>query len=277
MPELEQLGKDLAAVDALIVDLIKRRMDIADLVGLHKARTKQAMYRAEIEDQRLDAIGQHAKRIGLNPHLARSILYFLIGESCKLQAIQLQSAPQPDLEILGGEARKQFLKSNLLDLTQLAAEDYDAKYTEGHLATKAYLNFESDWIAKNIAKLKNRAKALDLGCGTGSVSLALASQFESVIGYDLSQHMLSRAGLKKDKSAAKNVSFECIDMEEDEFSLADNSVSFAVMNLGTASDVFDIAVASARSNAFLSQADVFFCPSITLTRSCTNADFFHGR
>ncbi len=51
----------------MIVDLIHRRMDIARLVGFEKMRTKQPMFRAEIEDQRLEEIAEYARSVGVNP------------------------------------------------------------------------------------------------------------------------------------------------------------------------------------------------------------------
>ena len=48
-----------------------------------------------------------------------------------------------------------------------------------------------------------RGSALDLGCGPGRITHALASEFEQVIGYDISATMLDMAA----KDAAENESF----------------------------------------------------------------------
>ncbi|HUC63014.1 MAG TPA: methyltransferase domain-containing protein [Alphaproteobacteria bacterium] len=243
MPDLERLARDLDVVDALIMDLIKRRMDIASLVGAYKMANNEKMFRPDVEDARLAAVDDHARRIGLNPNLARAILYDLIGESCKLQAVQLQSERRPDLERLEGEARRRELKENLLRLTAAIAEKYDASYTERHLATESYRRFEDDLLAAEISKLEPKALALDLGCATGAVAFRLARDFERVKGFDLSPDMLKVAERKRQampRASGSRVSFERVDLVEDAFPVEDGSVSLAVMNLGTASDVMDI-------------------------------------
>ena len=53
---------------------------------------------------------------------------------------------------------------------------------------------------------------LDIGCGTGSLSLALANQFKKVVGIDLDKAMLEIA--KKAGIKSSNVEFLPLDMLE---------------------------------------------------------------
>jgi SAM-dependent methyltransferase len=83
---------------------------------------------------------------------------------------------------------------------------------------------------------------LDMGCGTGSLSLELATRhkFEQVRGYDLSEDMISVANRKRKQMGAENVVFERRDIEAGEFPAEAGSVSYVVMNMGTASDMVDL-------------------------------------
>lgn len=263
MPDLKTLGKDFISVDRLIMDLIKRRMDLSQLVVREKLREEIKrtsvgsterenekaergnkyieIYNRDRELERLEGIKEHADRIGLDSDFARAVLYLLFGESIKEQVKFLQSERQPDLEVEDKNRQAQ-LRHNLIDLTKYICEKYDPSYTGNYHATDAYLQFEAELLAADIAKLKNRNVALDLGCGTGSLSLELGSrhEFKQVRGYDLSKDMISVANRKKEDAGAENVIFEERDLEAGEFPLDTNSVSYIVMNVGTASDMVDL-------------------------------------
>jgi SAM-dependent methyltransferase/chorismate mutase len=232
MPDLVQLGEDLRKIDRLIMDLVKRRMDVAHLVAQEKQRTGGVMYRPDIEDQRIAQIGEHAQRIGLNPHMARALLYFLIAESCKEQTILLESqagrANAPEAERL---------KANLLALTQQVAPGYDARDGQSKFASQAFASYELDLIRHESAALSARGLALDLGCATGRIALELAGSFAQAAGYDLSPHMVEAARANARASGATNVAFAQLDLDAQDLPHADSSASFVVMNLGTASDV----------------------------------------
>jgi SAM-dependent methyltransferase/chorismate mutase len=263
MPDLKTLGEDFVAVDRLIMDLIKRRMDLAKLVAREKLRAaiknKAAedergprkaegnskyleIYNSERELERLAGIKEHADRIGLDSDFARAVLYLLFGESIKEQVKLLQDTQQLDLETAEDKDRQAQLRQNLIELTEYICEKYDPGYTEVHHATDAYGKFEAELLAADIAKLERWKLALDLGCGTGSLSLELATRhkFEQVRGYDLSEDMISVANRKKKQMGAENVIFERRDIEAGEFPAETGSVSYVVMNMGTASDMVDL-------------------------------------
>lgn len=234
---LEELGSRLATVDTMIMQLIMRRMELAEQVGKYKRKKGEMIFREDIENRRIEAIKKWAVSHGVSPHFAESILYALISESCKLQMIQLQG------EVLGTDDPQtddqwyEKLKRNLLFLTERWCATYDTDYEESHFATKEYLQYESELIAQEIQQLPDTELMLDLGCATGKMSFQNHAVFTRVIGYDISQHMRARANhLAESKALHSKITFECVDLE-DGIPLTDASVSFVVMNLGTASDV----------------------------------------
>ena len=232
MPDLVQLGEDLRKIDRLIMDLVKRRMDVAQLVAQEKQRTGGVMYRPQIEDQRIAAIGDHARTIGLNPHMARAVLYFLIAESCKEQTILLESQASATQR---PEAER--LKENLLRLTEEVAGRYDERRTASKFASQLYAAYETELIRRDAEAIQDRTLALDLGCATGRIALELAETFEDVAGYDVSEHMVTAARAKADLRDIGNVRFASLDLDAARLPELDESASFVVMNLGTASDV----------------------------------------
>ncbi|MBI5644634.1 chorismate mutase [Candidatus Kaiserbacteria bacterium] len=149
---LEELGKRLKSVDVMMMTLVKRRMELAEQVGLIKRRDGQKIFRADVEDKRINEIKDWARKHGLNPNFAASLLYLLIDESCKQQMIQLQeeslSAVEPGTE----NERYEGLKKNLLLLTERWCLSYDS-YGENEFATKAYLRFEQALINREIEQM----------------------------------------------------------------------------------------------------------------------------
>lgn len=70
---------------------------------------------------------------------------------------------------------------------------------------------------------------VDLGCGTGAIGLALASDVKRVIGRDISQRMLDRARVKADERGLANVDFGYGSLREPNIS-TDASVDIVVSN-----------------------------------------------
>lgn len=235
--DLEELGKRLATVDTMIMVLAAKRMELALHVGRHKRETGEKIFRADIEDRRIERVRAWAKDHGVNPHFAESLLYLLINESCKQQMILLQSeqtGDEPDDE----DERYRLLKNNLLELTAAWAHTYDEQYDSEFFATHAYCEYERDIVMREVRKLARRERAIDLGCATGESTFNLGTIFEHVIGFDISLEMIDVATQKK-TDATQHVIFECVDLEEG-IPCESASVDFVLMNMGTASDVRNI-------------------------------------
>lgn len=255
---LEQLGGRLATLDSLILQLVKRRMNLAEQVGQFKRSSGEAIYRKEVEDRRIQVIRDLATRHGLNPHFAESLLYLLINESCKLQMIQLQDEALNETSITTDEEWYSMLKANLLKLTELWCETYDSDYENGYFATRSYLRYEERLLEQLIVGLEHTDKLADLGCATGRLMFKLHSHFEQATGFDISQHMVSVAHRRADaESLQDKCQFECVDLE-DGIPLPDESVSLAVMNLGTASDVRNIKEVISETWRILKSGGKFF-------------------
>lgn len=69
-------------------------------------------------------------------------------------------------------------------------------------------------IAITKARMNPRDVVLDIGCGTGSLALKLASSAAEVHGLDISEEMLRIARGKAEKQGADNVTFHCGPFDE---------------------------------------------------------------
>ena len=241
--DLKELGGRFATLDRHLVSVIKSRMALAERVAAHKISTREKIVRLGIEEARLIAFQDAARELGMNPHFATALAYTIIGESCKLQIELYQEAEkstavfaEPDDE----NGLRQFYRQNLLELAEHAAQTYDEQYDRAYYATHAYLKYESNMMQQGLSGIPHRGTALDLGCATGRIALSLASEFDRAVGYDISPHMLSVARSKAAQGDVRNVSFEEVDLEQ-ELPLPDASISCVIMNLGTGSDVHNIA------------------------------------
>lgn len=240
---LKELGVRLAKVDILLMSLLKRRMELASQVATFKIKKGLPFIRLKIENQRLAEVRKWARRHKINPHFADAVLYSAIGESCRQQLIQLQKTGRRKLKDPENDSQwYQILKGNLLKLTERWSKSYDKDYNAGYFATHSYLEFENHLLEQEIGQLSERNSMLDLGCATGRVTLRFAGKFKKAIGYDISPHMIQQAKskLRNKKGKLSRVSFKQADLEKG-IPEPDNSVSFVVMNLGTASDVRNIA------------------------------------
>ena len=242
--ELSEIGARLAKVDMLLMSIVKQRMDLALEVERRKSVGKTAeerkIFNFKREEERLMAVGDWAKEHGMNPHFAQTLLYLLIGESCKQQMIQLQNRAGKPTDDSGDESEwSETLCRNLLSLAESYSERYDVEYDKAFFATRAYVEFENNLLQEEIGKLSNHYVLLDLGCATGRLTFQLAERFQWAVGYDISPHMVEKANGKISNSGIRNICFKTADIEKG-IPEPDSSVSLAVMNLGTASDMRDI-------------------------------------
>ena len=83
-----------------------------------------------------------------------------------------------------------------------------------------YNQMHKDFILSCI-KDSNSKKLLDIGCGTGNLSLQLSKSFEKVTSIDLNMEMISKANSKSE--AIKNIHFSCMNMLKIEDVFQENS------------------------------------------------------
>ncbi|HUC02130.1 MAG TPA: methyltransferase domain-containing protein [Candidatus Paceibacterota bacterium] len=236
---LEQLGARLESVDELLLILMAHRMALSLDVGAYKRATDQPIFRREKEGERLLRVQKLAEKIGLNPNFAAAVLYNIIGESCKQQMIQLQGIYNPPYDTQDEEEWYQILKQNLLQLTERIAPVYDEQYGSEFFASRAYRDFENLMLEQEVDMLNDAELFVDLGCATGAQTFRLADKFKRSVGYDLSGHMVENASRKLDHRWLQRVRFQEVDLE-DGIPLQNDSASFVMMNLGTASDIWNI-------------------------------------
>ena len=62
--------------------------------------------------------------------------------------------------------------------------------------------------------LENGKKALDIGCGGGKYSFALAPYYDEVTGTDISEQMINYADERKKSEKTTNVFFRCVSWQE---------------------------------------------------------------
>lgn len=235
---LEELGTRLQKVDRQIVALLGKRMELSLQVGEYKRTRHQAISRPDIEKWRLDGVGTWAQGHGMNPEFIRSIFYSIIGESCKMQMIQLQDSQNStdDPEAQNEDDWRTQLKKNLLRLTERCASTYDELYAAGFYATRLHAEFEESMILKICKQERSERIALDLGCATGHIAFMIRDHFKEVVGYDISPAMIAAARNRYSRQDGK-ISFEVADIEEG-VPQPDGTASLIVLSMGFASDLF---------------------------------------
>ncbi|PJC40782.1 MAG: hypothetical protein CO042_01940, partial [Parcubacteria group bacterium CG_4_9_14_0_2_um_filter_41_8] len=90
LPNLVVLASRLKATDWQLIRTIARRMHLALQVEEFKRKKEEKIYRRKVETDRMQQAREWAQELGINPDFVASILYLLIGESCKMQMIQMQ-------------------------------------------------------------------------------------------------------------------------------------------------------------------------------------------
>lgn len=247
---LKKIGDRLRKVDRYLLDVLSVRLahgGLSDSVAENKRKgedSKDGIYskrRQDVENNRIELMKKWARESDIDPNFAAAIMYQLISESCLVQdklMVEKFMSRAEKVDESDPEAVYAFQRKELLRLTSVVAGSYDEDYAQGFFASKLYFGFESQMLAKLISTIKNNDLAIDLGCATGIISFSLASSFKKVIGYDISPDMINEAKDKITKETS-HVEFVNIDVEEG-IDLSENSVSLAVMNMGTASDIKNI-------------------------------------
>ena len=252
MLNLKELGKRLAYTDRHLFSVLGVRLGfggLSDLVALVKQdeerkKTGSSVYaikRQEIESQRLAMARHWARTQKVDPNFADSVLFLAIAESCRVQAERMEKFK--DVEAIDStdvEAEYHLQRQQLLELTETVAPLYDLTYSNQFFGTQLYLNFETEQITHLVNRLTDRTCLVDLGCATGQIAFRFADRFKQTTGLDLSEHMIAVAREKAFQTSSSSVRrFEQADLETN-IPLPDCSVSLAIMNFGTASDIRNI-------------------------------------
>lgn len=220
-----------------MVHLLAMRKRMVEDVAMIKIEKGLAIYRKDKEIERLDDATDWAEKEGLDPAYVRSVLYMVIGESCKTQM-----AITDELRISGVVEKfnptKQELRDNLIALTEAWAPGYDGSYGAAHPATMALRDYEHVMIDKAVENAPDRKLLLDLGCATGIEARRLRQQFESLQGFDISHKMVECGWGALAYDGSGNIAFDVCDIETG-IPVENASVSTVIMNGGTGSDMFD--------------------------------------
>lgn len=236
LPDLTVLGSRLKIVDALLITLLHRRRHLGLLVEAYKRENGGKLYRPEVEAVRLREAEQMARRLGLNPDFVRALYYFVMTQTIKDELVEREKGQPLQVPPIEREERHAFFRANLLMATEHAAPLYDAHYLGGNASfpVRAYRDKENQVLLQHIRHLTERTVAVDVGCATGPMSELLRSYFTTVVGIDISPHMLSVAMEKKRA--------QCLLADADHLlPLRSACADLIVANMGTASEVRDLA------------------------------------
>ncbi|MBI4088301.1 methyltransferase domain-containing protein [Candidatus Kaiserbacteria bacterium] len=239
---IKDLGLQIAQVDVVLMGAIRRRMDLSAQVVARKVELGHPrIFNPDREDERIERVKEWARKHGINANFAAALLYLIIDESCKVQTDLLQMKGGDLVLPSRGDPRERHaaLRPNLIELTRCVAESYEESYASAYFATRAHDTHERAHIRGLFAATSDRSLLLDLGCASGRIGRSLAGSFAQVTGYDLSEDMIRVATENAHAEALENTVFRVADLENG-IPERDASVSFAVMNQGTASDLLDL-------------------------------------
>ena len=130
-PDLEQLRRELDALDAGLVDLIARRLEIVAEVGAAKARTDAPVRDPERERAVLDAVERAADERGVSGDLVRRVFREIIGHAVDQQVADLTESADAPLVVAFQGVENAY--SHLAARKHLAARGAPARF-EGHVS-----------------------------------------------------------------------------------------------------------------------------------------------
>ncbi|MCW2621227.1 MAG: pheA, partial [Frankiales bacterium] len=126
MSELEQIRRDLDAVDRGLVELLARRFALVEAVGVAKGSTDKPVRDLEREREVLKKVGALATEAGVSPDLVRRVFREIIGHAVDRQVAELTaSSTEPLVVAFQGEP---LAYSHLAAQKYLAASNRQARY-----------------------------------------------------------------------------------------------------------------------------------------------------
>ena len=82
---LEELRGMISGIDLEILNLMKKRLDLAKEVGLYKIENKKEVVDPSVEETVAERYRAFAEKNGMNPEYAEEVCRVLIRESVELQ------------------------------------------------------------------------------------------------------------------------------------------------------------------------------------------------
>jgi chorismate mutase/prephenate dehydrogenase len=108
MNRLEKWRGDIGQIDEQLIELIARRLELAEKIGLEKRRTKSPIRDWSIEKDVLERARRCAERLQVPADLVTAIMAKLIGESCARQEglpLVGQERSSDQVLVIGGKGR----------------------------------------------------------------------------------------------------------------------------------------------------------------------------
>lgn len=88
---LEELRNEIKDIDLKILNLIKRRLNIAEKIGLYKEQRKSPVRNVKVEEKVIERAKNHALSLGIPVELATAVIKLLIEFSVKIQLQNLSN------------------------------------------------------------------------------------------------------------------------------------------------------------------------------------------
>lgn len=82
---LEEFRDEIRDTDLKILDLIKKRLDIAKKIGLYKKKHQYPVKNVKVEEKVIERAKNHALSLGIPTELAVNVIKLLIEFSEKIQ------------------------------------------------------------------------------------------------------------------------------------------------------------------------------------------------
>ena len=83
--DLEQLREEISSTDLKILELMKKRLELAKEVGLYKIENGKEVVDPSVEEKVVARYRKYAEENGMNPDHAEGVCRILIKESVELQ------------------------------------------------------------------------------------------------------------------------------------------------------------------------------------------------
>lgn len=130
--ELKDIRKEIEDIDYRILELSKRRLELAKMVGAEKVKDNSPVRNIEVENKVIDRYRGFAVENGMNPDCAETICMTLMQESIEAQAaLSHESASLKHIAIIGGNGKMGHWFSELLTRSGHTVDVIDPSLNNG--------------------------------------------------------------------------------------------------------------------------------------------------